>query len=40
VAPITSVDLPLELEGPDEVSQDLAQLFAIRDANLPGTGKN
>ena len=40
VAPITSVDLPLELEEPDEVSQDLAQLFAIRDANLPGTGKN
>ena len=38
--PITSVDLPLELEEPDEVSEDLAQLFAIRDANLPGTGKH
>jgi hypothetical protein len=36
--PITSVDLPLELEEPDEVSEDLAQLFAIRDANLPGAG--
>lgn len=37
--PITSVDLPLDLEEPDEVSEDLAQLFAIRDAHLPGAGK-
>jgi hypothetical protein len=36
--PITSVDLPLELEEPDEVSEDLAQLFAIRDAHLLGAG--
>ena len=28
----------LELEEPDEVSQDLARLFAIRDANLPARG--
>lgn len=36
--PVTSVDLPLDLEEPDEVSEDLARLFAIRDAHLPGTG--
>ena len=36
--PVTSVDVPLDLEQPDEVSEDLAQLFAIRDAHLPGTG--
>ena len=38
VGPVTSVDLHLEPEEPDEVSEDLARLFAIRDANLPGTG--
>jgi hypothetical protein len=37
-APVTSVDLPLDLEEPDEVSEDLARLFAIRDANLPASG--
>jgi hypothetical protein len=37
-APVTSVDLPLDLEEPDEVSEDLARLFAIRDANLPAPG--
>lgn len=38
-APITDVDLPLDLEEPDEVSEDLARLFAIRDAHLPGTDR-
>jgi hypothetical protein len=37
-APVTTVDLPLDLEEPDEVSEDLARLFAIRDANLPPSG--
>ena len=34
-----TVDLPLDVEEPDEVSEDLARLFAIRDANLPGAGQ-
>jgi len=38
-APVTTVDLPLDLEEHDEVSEDLARLFAIRDANLPAAGK-
>ena len=36
--PVSSVDGPLDLEEPDELSEDLARLFAIRDANLPGPG--
>lgn len=38
VGPVTSVDLHLDLEEPDEVSEDLARLLAIRDADLPGNG--
>lgn len=38
VPAVPSVDLPLEVEEPDEVSADLARLFAIRDANLPAAG--
>ena len=37
---MTSVDLALDMEEPDEVSEDLARLFAIRDANLPATRGN
>ena len=37
---VTSVDLALDVEEPDEVSEDLARLFAIRDANLPASGGN
>jgi hypothetical protein len=37
---VTAVDLALNNEEPDEVSQDLARLFAIRDADLPpGDGR-
>ncbi len=35
---VTTVDLPLDVEEPDDVSEDLARLFAIRDANLPAAG--
>ncbi len=35
---VATVDVPLDVEEPDEVSQDLARLFAIRDANLPAAG--
>ena len=38
VPAVTTVDLPLDVEEPDEVSEDLARLFAIRDANLPAAG--
>ena len=34
----SEVDLLLEVEEPDELSEDLARLFAIRDANLPAHG--
>jgi hypothetical protein len=37
---VTSVDLALDMEEPDEISEDLARLFAIRDANLPATQGN
>jgi hypothetical protein len=37
-APAAVMDLLLEDEEPDEVSEDLARLFAIRDANLPAHG--
>lgn len=36
--PSFEVDLLLEVEEPDELSEDLARLFAIRDANLPAQG--
>ncbi len=38
-APVTRVDVPIDAAEADEVSEDLALLFAIRDANLPASGK-